>query len=244
MIRVVTHIRHSMRESTTTGDDMKKTTTGKQNKADQTGGKDPKTEQKKKAKAFNGFKTEGPKTTGTEQKKSKKKTERILLDVSGFPHDEDGRAIVPRDFMEEHYRELPDGTRSEDGALQAHKGGLLRMLGADPERDAEIHRKGAQYANATMAQRKTLAESIIIALRQKASDEEIKKYNLPENASHQDAITAAIVYQASGGNMKAFTALRDTIGEMPVARTEITADVMTAADRALVEKLSRRLDGQ
>jgi hypothetical protein len=38
--------------------------------------------------------------------------------------------------------------------------------------------------------------------------------------------------------------MRDTAGEMPVSKQEITADVMTAADRALMEKLQRRLDDQ
>lgn len=241
MIRVVTHIRHNTRESTITGDDMKKTTTGKQNKpaADpKTGGKDPKTEQKKtKAKAFNGFKTEGPKTT------KKKKAERILIDVSGYPKDEDGHAIVPREFMEEHYKELPDGTRTEEG-IRVYNGGMLKQLGADPERDREIRQQGGRALQAKLQQRRTLAESIEIALRKKARAEDINRYNLPDDATNQDVITAAIVAQAGGGNMKAWTALRDTVGEMPVARTEITADVMTAADRALVEKLSRRLDGQ
>jgi hypothetical protein len=221
---------------------MKKTTTGKQNKpaADpKTGGKDLKTEQKKtKKKSFNGFKTEGPKTT------KKKKAERILIDVSSYPKDEDGHAIIPDDLFTEKMRNLPDGTRSESGRI-AHRGGELRPFGTGTmENEDEIRRQGGIAHQAQLKQRKTLAESIEIALRKKASNEDIDKYGLPADATNQDVITAAIVRQAGGGNMKAWTALRDTVGEMPVARTEITADVMTAADRALVEKLSRRLDSQ
>jgi hypothetical protein len=214
---------------------MKKTTTKTEEKTSAKRSGEKKTGEK--VKAFNGFKTEGPKTT------KKKKAERILIDVSSYPKDEDGHAIVPREFMEEHYKELPDGTRTEEG-IRVYNGGMLKQLGADPERDREIRQQGGRALQAKLQQRRTLAESIEIALRKKARAEDINRYNLPDDATNQDVITAAIVAQAGGGNMKAWTALRDTVGEMPVARTEITADVMTAADRALVEKLSRRLDSQ
>ena len=120
----------------------------------------------------------------------------------------------------------------------------MRSLGGNPERDHEIRVAGGKALQANLKERRTLAESREIALRQKASRETIEQYNLPADATNQDAITAAIVKQAGAGNMKAWTALRDTIGEMPVAKQEITADVMTAADRALMEKLQRRLDDQ
>lgn len=232
MIRVVTHTQHSMRESTITGDDMKKTTTGKQNKpaADpKTGGKDP----KKKVKAFNGFKTEGPKTT-----------EGINLDLSGYPEDEKGNKIIPDDIFEENYKHLPNGTKNESGTYRAFNKGKLGILGTDPETDKEIQRKGAEALNAAHAQRRTLAETIDVMLRRKAPEEIREAYNLPEGATLQDAATLALLLQATKGNVKAFATMRDTAGEMPVSKQEITADVMTAADRALVEKLSRRLDGQ
>ena len=180
------------------------------------------------------------KTTG---KKKREKRPRVLLDVSTYPKDDKGRAIVPDEFMSEHYRELPDGTTNESGTKRVYSGGMLSILGTDPERDREIQKAGGEALQATLKQRKTLAESIEIALRQKATKEVLEALNLPEGSSNQEAITAAIILQASSGNTKAFTALRDTIGEMPTAKTEITADIMTAADRALIEKLQKRIDG-
>ena len=115
------------------------------------------------------------------------------------------------------------------------------MLGEDPERDAEIQKKGGEALQATLKHRRTLAESLEIALRKTASKALIEELNLPEGATNQDAITAAIILQASTGNTKAYTALRDTIGEMPVSKQEIKADVMTDADRALIEKLSEKM---
>jgi general stress protein YciG len=176
------------------------------------------------------------------QKSRKERKPRVLLDVSSFPHDDKGHAIVPDAFMDENYRNLPDGTINESKTKRAHKGGMLSILGSDPEHDAEIHRKGGQALQAALKQRKTLAESLEIALRKTASPALIAELNLPEGSTNQDAITAAIILQAGSGNTKAYTALRDTIGEMPVSKQEIKADVMTDADRALIEKLAGKMN--
>lgn len=182
---------------------------------------------------------------GTENRKaekgSRKKTPRVLIDVSAFPHDDKGNAIVPDDYMEANYRNLPNGTRNESGTRRAQGGGMLHMLGEDPERDRDIQRKGGEALQATLKQRRTLAESIEIALRKKASKDIIKTLGLEEGATNQDAITAAIILQASAGNTKAYTALRDTVGEMPVSKQQISADITTEADRALMEKITKRL---
>lgn len=185
----------------------------------------------KKAKAFNGFKTEGPKPA-----------EEINLDLSEYPEDEKGNKIIPDDIFEENYKRLPNGTKNESGTYRAFNKGKLGILGSDPETDKEIHRKGAEALNAAHAQRRTLAETIDVMLRRKAPEEIRQAYNLPEGATLQDAATLALLLQATKGNVKAFATMRDTAGEMPVAKQEITADLMTAADRALMEKLQRRLD--
>lgn len=189
------------------------------------------TEGKKKAKAFNGFKTEGPKPA-----------EEINLDLSGYPEDEKGNKIIPDDIFEENYRLLPNGTKNASGTHRVQNKGKLKILGADPEGDKEVQRKGAEALNAMHAQRRTLAETIDVMLRRKAPEEIRQAYNLPEGATLQDAATLALLLQATKGNVKAFATMRDTAGEMPVAKQEITADLMTAADRALMEKLQRRLD--
>lgn len=170
-----------------------------------------------------------------QEKKTKKKREkrpRVLLDVSMFPHDEKGRAIVPDEFMEEHKKELPDGTRNESGTKTTYRGGILKMLGKDPEYDKEIRTAGAEALNAKLAERKTFSESIGYALRKKDVD----------GLSNMERITASMIIKAIDGDVKAAQFIRDTIGEQPTTKTEISADIMTAADRALLEKLEKRMD--
>ncbi len=175
-------------------------------------------------------------------KKRKDRKPRVLLDVSSFPHDEKGNAIVPDDFLDANYKNLPDGTKNESGSYRVLNSGKLIILGGDPERDAEIHKAGGEAMQATLQQRKSLGESIDDLLRRKACREDLEKYGLPEGCTNQEVITAALFAQAAIGNMKAYTALRDTVGEMPVTRQKIEADVTTDADRLLMEKLEKRLN--
>lgn len=58
----------------------------------------------------------------------------------------------------------------------------------------------------------------------------------------QEEICLGIIEQAKKGNYKAFNSIRDTIGEMPTVKQEITADVTTDADRQLMDKIANRLN--
>jgi hypothetical protein len=159
-----------------------------------------------------------------------------------FPVDQKGRKVLPDDIFMEHLSELPNNTKSESGLI-AYNGGILRSLGTgvySPEQEAEIRRAGAEALNAMHAQRRTLAETINILLKQKADPEEIETYGLNQGATKQDAMIAAIYQQATAGNVKAFTSLRDTVGEMPTIKQEVTADILTAEDRELLQKIRDR----
>lgn len=152
--------------------------------------------------------------------------------------DEKGRYIVPDEIMEAHYKELPNGSINESGTQRTSNGGMIKILSAA---DTDIQRAGAEASNATQAQRRTFADTIEYMLRQQADDETKERLRLPEKATQQDAIMAAMFVQARKGNVKASTFLRDTIGQQPVAKSEITADIMTDADRELLEKVTARL---
>lgn len=54
-------------------------------------------------------------------------------------------------------------------------------------------------------------------------------------------LTVRMIQEAAKGNYKAFETLRDTAGYKPKDEVDITADIMTEADRSLVEKVSSRL---
>lgn len=164
------------------------------------------------------------------------------FNLDDFPTDQKGRKILPDEIFHEHLSELPNNTKSESGLI-AYNGGILRSLGTgvySPEQETEIRRAGAEALNAMHAQRRTLAETINILLKQKADPEEIETYGLNQGATKQDAMIAAIYQQATSGNVKAFTSLRDTVGEMPTVKQEITADILTAEDRELLEKIRSR----
>jgi len=72
------------------------------------------------------------------------------------------------------------------------------------------HAKKAAAASARAKQkRKTLKEALLVAL----SDETV-----------QDNIITALIQKASEGSEKAFEVIRDTIGEKPVDKQEITTN--------------------
>ena len=56
-------------------------------------------------------------------------------------------------------------------------------------------------------------------------------------------ITIAMIERALAGDVKAYTALRDTAGEKPTEAIDLNANVITEADKALIEKLKNRLEG-
>lgn len=165
-------------------------------------------------------------------KRKRKKVERVLIDVSAFPHDEKGNAIVPDAFFIENLKSLPDGTYNESKTYRAYKGGRLYQIGSTPEKDREIQRKGAERTNATLAERKTFSEALDIGLRKK--DE--------SGLTYLEAITISMMRKAAQGDTKAAIFVRDTIGEMPVSKQQIQADVMTEADRDLLEKIQKRIN--
>jgi hypothetical protein len=54
-------------------------------------------------------------------------------------------------------------------------------------------------------------------------------------------MTAAIIAEAINGNGKAWEIVRDTIGEKPVDRQEINAEVMTHEEKLLLGKIAARI---
>lgn len=156
------------------------------------------------------------------------------------PADENGNRIVPDDIFNSFCKYLPDGTFNQSRTYRAYNGGKLFQIGSDPDKTKEVTTAGGQALQATIKQRRTFAESFEIILRQKARPETIAELQLADNATNQDAIVAAAVVQALTGNMKAQQFVRDTIGEMPTIKQEISADVMTAEDRELLQKIRNR----
>ena len=156
--------------------------------------------------------------------------------------DKKNRLVVPDEIMEKHYKELPNGTRSEDGR-QAYNGGLLTGFEAmDAEQADNIRRKGQAAQAAAYRQRQSIAQTIDDMLKSAASSEDCERLGLKNGATKQDALVAAMFKEAlQKGTVRAADFLRDTVGEQPVNRQQIEADIMTQADKALMERIEKRL---
>lgn len=169
------------------------------------------------------------------------KKHRELLDVSLFPRDDKGNAIVSDDYFDSNYKHLPDNTVNESRSKRAFNGGYVKLL------TAEDRRKGGIVRQQNRAKVETFAEAIKRALYSKAKAKTCEELGIDTDSSILECIATAQTMIASGttkGSTRAAEFLRDTIGEKPVDRAEINADIITAEERALLEKVNARINGR
>ena len=85
--------------------------------------------------------------------------------IENAPKNEKGQPIISDEDFTDNIKDLPKGTRSEDGRY-ANEGGYLRPgIKGDPK-TYENCAKGGQAAAENWKRRKTFAESITILLNQ------------------------------------------------------------------------------
>lgn len=89
--------------------------------------------------------------------------------------------------------------------------------------------------------KRTLKEIVLDILSSEAPEEDIKKYGLPEGTSNSVVMTVAAARKAKEGDLKAYEVIRDTAGQMPTKEVQLSAEIMTDADKALLEKVQKRL---
>lgn len=150
--------------------------------------------------------------------------------------------IVPDDFFDKHYRELPDKVENASGSWRTvSTGGKIKIFGADPEEDKKIQRMGADKLNAAKAQQRTFKEVIAQMLADPAKSEDIDRLGLTEGATQLEVIIAGQLQQAGRGNSKAAEFLRDTVGEKPTEKLDASITALTAEDKELIANVERRL---
>lgn len=88
---------------------------------------------------------------------------------------------------------------------------------------------------------RTLKEIALQLMAETATPEDIERYGLPEGSSNALVMTAAAARKAREGDLKAYEILRDTAGQMPTKEVSLSAEVITEADKKLLEKVSKRL---
>ena len=156
----------------------------------------------------------------------------------------------------ERYRQIVAGEREPEGSekgwsnLQPEK---YNFAVIDKDRAKEISRKGAQAVNKLHGEKKTAKQALEQILTLRVDDNILACADLPDdlaaklkrdnpNATMYDLLQLVAVGRAAGGNMKAYELVRDTYGDKPVEKVDISADVTTDADRALLSSIAARLD--
>ena len=158
-------------------------------------------------------------------KYSKEELDKLIAEA---PRDEKGRPIISDEDFMDNLGDLPDGTRTEGGKYAA-KGGYVQAGRKGDPQTYENCKKAWTASVESREKRKTFAETIDILLRQKDKN----------GVTTQEKIVLAMAEKASSGCVGAFEALRDTVGEKPT--DNVALDVMTDGDKALMEKLLKRM---
>jgi len=123
----------------------------------------------------------------------------------------------------------------------------------DKEKHREISRKGAQAVNKLHGEKKSARESLEKILTLRITDEIMEGADVPPeiaerlkrdnpNATLYDLIHIVAVGRAVGGSIPAMQYIRDTHGDKPIERMEVTENVTTDSDRELMRQIARRLE--
>jgi len=154
------------------------------------------------------------------------------------------------------YQQVIDGDVEPEGEekgwcnLQPEK---YNFGALDADRRREIARKGAMAVNKLHGEKKTAKQALERILSLRVDDDILAGAELPEDiakklkrdnpdATLYDLIQIVAVGRAVGGNIKAAEYVRDTFGDKPVDKVDISADITTEADRALMASIAERLD--
>ena len=121
-----------------------------------------------------------------------------------------------------------------------------------PEKRKEICRKGAEAINKLHGEKKTAKEAISKILTLKINDEILDGADVPQeiadklrrdnpDATLYDLIQLVAVGRALDGSIRAMEYVRDTHGDKPIEKLEVTENIMTDRDRELLQSISDRI---
>ena len=118
------------------------------------------------------------------------------------------------------------------------------------EEQKEIRSKGGKASGEARGKKRDMrevAKAILEHAMNEAQIDEVlgnSKELLDGDKSVMAVLTARMVQEAGKGSYKHYETLRDTAGFKPKDEIDISADIMTDADRELVEKVNRRLEAK
>jgi hypothetical protein len=162
---------------------------------------------------------------------------KIIIDQIVTGINEKGKRIIPDKILESYYKELPDDLVNESGTKRTYHGGLLAILGGDPEADKSIQYKGGKALQATLRQRRTFQEAISTVLAQKARKKHIEELGLDDKADNLDMIIASMLDQVAKGNVKAAEFIEYGAGEKPTEKIDASLSAMTPEQQKILEDI-------
>ena len=117
---------------------------------------------------------------------------------------------------------------------------------ADYERltDEQKHERMSKLGKASAQKKRdnrTLKEIALQLMGEEARPEALSQYNLPEGTSNGVVMMVAAYIKAQAGDIKAQEYIRDTAGQMPTKEINLAAEVITEADRKLLDKVAERI---
>lgn len=110
----------------------------------------------------------------------------------------------------------------------------------------ERGRKGGQKSGETKRARKTMRETLENALMLELTPEKLAELGAETSLMNGEtsvlsAIVASALREAINGDTKSLQIIRDTIGEMPINRTESVTEIITNDDVKLMESMKNTL---
>lgn len=132
------------------------------------------------------------------------------------------------------------------GYKNIQKDNLVNFKDMSEEKKKEVSLQGVTVREQRRQEKKTFNELAKAMLEQTVSEKQIQAV-LGDNTSVlldnsvASVILASMINGAVNGSFKCAEFVRDTAGYKPKNEVEIQADVMTDSDRALIDKLSKRI---
>lgn len=128
---------------------------------------------------------------------------------------------------------------------------LDQLTEEEIKRQKEISSIGGKHRQEQIVRRKTMEEATKELLYRTISRKQAENVLGDDNELIQDnelnvmnvLICRMIQEVVTNGNTRSFEAIRDTGGFAPKKEVELQADIMTDADKALIDNLNQRLSG-
>ena len=143
-----------------------------------------------------------------------------------------------------------DGENKDDKGKRNGIDNLIPFNQRTEEQQREIAKMGGKASGEARKKKRDMREVAKAILEHAMNDEQIdevlgsSKDLLDGDKSVMAVLTARMVQEAGKGSYKHYETLRDTAGFKPKDEIGISADIMTDADRELIEKVNRRLESK